>query len=207
MDNQDRQEQLHKVAEQVASGVRGKLADISWFLKLRGAIALALGIFALFWPDKNLNLLVMAVGIYCLADGLIGVASGLRQPALRENLLQALVTLAIGAILVWWPGATVRTLLVLLGAAILFMGIGQVMASRRLPDTDPDRGSTMTPGIVAIVIGAVLALWPGSGVAVISWVIGIAAILVGALLIFLGSRFNKLGERVETFGNREPPGH
>ncbi len=202
MASQNRQEQLKTVAENLRSGVRDKLADIRWFLMLRGALALALGIFAIFWPDKNLKLLLLGVGIYCLADGAVGLISALRQPAFRENLLQALVLLAIGATLVWWPGATLRTLLVLLGAAILFMGIGQVMVARRLPAEDEDRAAAMNMGIAAIVIGAILALWPGSGVAVISWVIGIAAILIGALLIFLGSRFKKLGSRVEKVGNQ-----
>jgi uncharacterized membrane protein HdeD (DUF308 family) len=60
----------------------------------------------------------------------------------------------------------------------------------------------MTIGIAAAVIGVVLAFWPGSGIAVISWVIGIAAILIGAFLIYLGSRFKHLEGRVDTLGNK-----
>lgn len=52
------------------------------------------------------------------------------------------------------------------------------------------------------MVGLVLAFWPGSGIAVISWVIGIAAILIGAFLIYLGSRFNRLETRLDTPGNR-----
>jgi len=196
MENQGKSEHLQKVAGRLKTGVQNKLADIWWFLVVRGALAVALGAFALFWPDKNLNLLIMAVGLYCLADGAVGLISAVRQPEFRENLVQALILLAVGAILLWWPGATLRTLLVLLGAAILFMGFGQVLVARRLPTGDTDRATTMNMGIAAIVIGVVLALWPGSGVAVISWVIGIAALLIGALLIFLGTRFRKLRNRV-----------
>ncbi len=198
MTDQDRQERLQAVAGNLRTGVGSRLADISGFLILRGVLALALGVFALFWPDKNLNMLILAVGIYCLADGAIGLVTAFRQPEFRENLVQALLLLAIGAILVLWPGATLRTLLVLLGAAILFVGVGQFLAARHLPDNDADRSATMKLGITAMVIGALLALWPASGVAVISWVIGAAAILVGSLLIFIGSRFRNLGKRVDT---------
>jgi uncharacterized membrane protein HdeD (DUF308 family) len=57
-------------------------------------------------------------------------------------------------------------------------------------------------GIAAAIVGLVLAFWPGSGVAVISWVIGIAAILIGAFLIYLASRFKRLEGRLETLGNK-----
>ena len=66
----------------------------------------------------------------------------------------------------------------LLGAAAVIAGIGQILTARRLPADDPERGAMMTIGIAAAVVGLVLAFWPGSGVAVISWVIGIAAILI-----------------------------
>lgn len=206
MNNLDKSEQLREVSGRLKAGVENKLADIWWYLVLRGVLALALGVFALFWPDKNLKLLVMAVGIYCLADGTVSLISSIRQSELRENLIQALVVLVVGAILLWWPGATLRSLLVLLGAAILFIGIGQVLAARRLAPDDTDRATTMSIGVAAVVIGAVLALWPGSGVAAISWVIGIAAILIGALLTFLGTRFRKLRNRVDTLGNPARPG-
>jgi uncharacterized membrane protein HdeD (DUF308 family) len=200
MANEDRPAQLHDAARRLKSGVHDKLADIWWFLTLRGVFALALGAFALFWPNKNLGLLVLAVGIYCLADGAISLIGALRQPAFREHLVQAVILLAIGAILVAWPGATLRALLVLLGAAMLLLGISQVLAARRLPVDDPDRDPTIKIGMAAAIIGAILALWPGSGIAVISWVIGIAAILVGALLLFLGSRLRKLKDRLALSG-------
>jgi uncharacterized membrane protein HdeD (DUF308 family) len=202
MTNENRQERLQTLAAGVKTGVSGKLADLWWFFILRGCIAIALGIFALFWPDKNLSILVMAVGLYCLADGAIGIVSALRQPEFRENLGTALLVLLIGAVLLFWPGATLRTLMMLLGAAIAFAGISQLLAARRLPLEEPERSSATTLASVAIAVGLVLAFWPGSGVAVMSWVIGIAALLIGALLIFLGSRLKKLGERVGEAGAR-----
>jgi len=201
MTDEFRREQLQTVAIGIRVGVGDKLGDVWWFLVLRGVLALALGIFALFWPDTNLGVLVLAVGLYCLADGALGLVSALRHLEYRERLLHALVVLAIGVVLVLWPGATLRTLLVLLGAAVLFAGVSQILSARRLPADDVDRSAAINMGIAAAVVGLVLALWPGSGVAVISWVIGIAALLVGALLIFLGSRFRRLKDRVETMGD------
>ena len=61
----------------------------------------------------------------------------------------------------------------------------------------------MRIGVAAAVVGLVLGVWPGSGVAVISWVIGIAAILIGSLLVYLGSRFKHLKTRIERVGDDE----
>lgn len=197
-------EQLKAAAVDLRTGVSNKLASLWWSFLLRGIFAIALGVFAFFWPSLSLSVLVLAVGFYCVADGTTGLVDALRYPELREHLAQSAIVLAIGAILVFWPGATVRSLLVFLGAAALVAGIGQILSARRLPAGDPERGVVMTIGVAAAVVGLVLAVWPGTGVAAISWVIGIAAILIGALLTYLGSRFKRLESRIGTLGNDRP---
>lgn len=197
-----RREVIRAAAIGVRTGVSQKLGSVWWSFLLRGLFAIGLGIFALFWPGLSLSVLVLAVGIYCIADGAAGLIGALRHPELREYLAQALFVLGIGVALVFWPGASLRTVLILLGAAALIAGIGQILTARRLPGDDPERGAMMTIGIAAAIVGLVLAFWPGSGIAVISWVIGIAAILIGAFLIYLGSRFKRLGMRLDTPGSR-----
>ena len=194
--NERRGERVQAVAAGIRAGVSSKLGSIWWSFLLRGIFAIALGIFALFWPALSLSILVLAVGLYCVADGVAGLVGALRYPELRETLVQALVVLGIGAVLVFWPGPTLRTLLVLLGAAVLIAGIGQILTARRMPADDLERRAVLTIGIIAAIVGLVLVFWPGSGVVVISWVIGTAAILIGVLLIYLGSRFKRLGARV-----------
>lgn len=198
MRDEARQARVQAVAANIKTGVTHKLSSIWWSFLLRGIFAISLGIFALFWPSLSLSVLVFAVGLYCVADGVAGLVGALRFPELREYLAQALVVLGIGAILIFWPEATVRTLLVLLGAAALIAGIGQILTARRMPEDDPERGAIMMIGIAAAIVGLVLALWPGSGVAVISWVIGIVAIVVGGSLIYLGARFKRLEARIDT---------
>ena len=169
-----RRERIRAAAIDVRTGVSQKLGSVWWSFLLRGLFAIALGIFAVFWPGLSLSVLVLAVGIYCIADGAAGLIGALRHPELREYLAQALIVLGIGAVLVFWPGASLRTLLVLLGAAALIVGIGQILTARRLPADDPERSAMMT--------------------------IGIAAAVVGAFLIYLGSRFKRLDARLTMHG-------
>jgi uncharacterized membrane protein HdeD (DUF308 family) len=195
-ENEKKRERVQAVAADLRAGVSSKLGSIWWFFLLRGIFAIALGIFALFWPALSLSILAFAVGLYCVADGAAGLVGALRYPELREYLVQALIVLGIGAVLIFWPGATLRLLLLFLGVAALIAGISQILTARRMPADDPERGAVMTIGIVAAIVGLVLVFWPGSGIVVISWVISIAAILIGALLIYLGSRFKRLEARV-----------
>jgi uncharacterized membrane protein HdeD (DUF308 family) len=58
----------------------------------------------------------------------------------------------------------------------------------------------MTIGAVAAIAGVILIVWPGTASVAISWVIGIAALLVGALLIFLASRVRQAAQRVADLG-------
>lgn len=49
-----------------------------WSFLLRGVFAAALGLFALLWPTLSVSLLVLAVGLYYIADGTAGLIGTLR---------------------------------------------------------------------------------------------------------------------------------
>ena len=70
--------------------------DLWWYLVIRGVTAILLGGFALFAPDLSISVLVTIVGIFCLLDGGIGLYYTLRINELRDYLLPALISLAIG---------------------------------------------------------------------------------------------------------------
>jgi uncharacterized membrane protein HdeD (DUF308 family) len=186
------------------AGVSSKLASGWRFLVIRGGIALLLGAWVIFWPNVSLRWLAVAVGSYCLADGLTALIAALRQSQLREQLFQALLILAIGALLLFWPGATVRTVLALLGAVAVIAGFSQFVSARRLPTGTPERKLLMKVSLLVTAVGLVLAVWPGSGVSVLAVIVGIALVLIGALLVFLGTRLKNLQARIHDLG-RQPP--
>jgi len=193
MNDQDelRREQI----QAVRAGVTNRLGDMWWAMMLRGGLAVALGIFALFWPTLTLGILALVVGVYCLADGATGLYGALRMGDRGEYLVQALISLAIGLVLVFWPSGSLRSLLFLFGAWVLFVGVSEFLSARRLSTTDPEQGPLKTMGIAGAVLGLVLMLWPGSGIVALSWVIAIAALVMGGMMIYLALRFRKLEQR------------
>lgn len=175
-----------------APDARKRLSGTWWTFMMRGILAGILGLFALFWPSTTLEILITLVGIFCVVDGLTGLFGAYRTSPRGASVVSPIVSLAIGLILLFWPGATVRTLLVVFGAWLLFVGVSQILGARRAKLPGGDRGVMTTTGGIAAGVGLILVLWPGSGVVAISWVIAIPALVVAALLIFLALRLKRL---------------
>ena len=70
--------------------------------------------------------LTRMVGLYCLADGLPGLVGALRASERGTYLLQAVVSLAVGGVLLFLPSTSARTLLMVFGGwalVVLFLVI------------------------------------------------------------------------------------
>ena len=174
---------------------RPRTGQIWWVFMLRGVLAAALGVFALIWPTLTLQILVLLVGAYLIADGVMGLLIAFRRSANAGRMLQPAVSVVLGLLLVLWPGESARTLFVILGAAALFLGISYVATARRFGVDAMDRQLMTGAGIVASLLGLILIVWPGAGVVTLSWIIAAAALLMAAVLIFLAMRFREAAPR------------
>jgi uncharacterized membrane protein HdeD (DUF308 family) len=190
-------EQLRATAVQVRVHLSDTLGDVWWFLFARGFLALALGVAALTWPTATLVLLIRLIAIYALVDGAVGLISAFRAHDLRSNLAPGLVSIAVGVILLFWPGVTGRLLLIVVGLWALFQGAMLILAGLESEKDDPDRTPAIMIGAIAAIVGLILTIWPGTGVVTIAWAIGIAALLIGASLVYLSLRLRKIDRRVE----------
>ena len=193
-------DKLQTAAAGAQARISDKLGDVWWSLLVRGLLAVALGIAAMFWPKATLELLVRLVGLYVLFDGIVSLVGAFRAQELGAYLVPGLISVAIGAILLFWPDITGRLLLIIVGIWALFQGVTLFWAGRQADANDPERSLAMSIGGVAAIAGVILVIWPGTASVAISWVIGIAALLVGALLILLASRVREGAKRVADLG-------
>jgi len=198
------QDRVQSLAAGLLSRVSGKLGDIWWAFMLRGVLAGVLGICMLIWPSIGLGILTRLIGIYCLADGVAAMVGTLRASERGSYLLQALFGIVAGVILFVWPGASIRTLLMVFGAWALFTGVSQIIAARRVDAEATNRGLMTTIGGIVSVVGLVLLVWPGTGVVAISWVIAVALLLLAGLLIFLATRLKRLKTRADRLTVSKP---
>jgi uncharacterized membrane protein HdeD (DUF308 family) len=193
-------ERLQAAAARAQTRVTAKLGDVWWSLLVRGFLAVGLGIAAIFWPRDTLEFLVRLVGLYVLFDGIVSLVGAFRARELSAYLVPGLISIVIGGILLFWPDITERLLLIIVGIWALFQGLPLFWTGRQADPDDPERSLAMTIGGTAAIAGVILVIWPGTGSVAISWVIGIAALLIGGLLIYLASRVRQASMRLSDLG-------
>lgn len=179
-----------------------KMGKVWWSFLLRGLLAIAFGIAALFWPDKTLTLLIRLVGLFALLDGVTSLISTLRTREYGSYLISGLISLAVGGILLFWPGVTAKLLLIILGIWAVFQAAGLIISGRQTSVDDPDRNILLTIGVIAAVIGIVLIFWPATGAVTISWILAAIAFIAGALLISLALRLRRVNQRISNLISR-----
>lgn len=189
--------QMRAIAVSAAGHLSKGAHRLWWFFLLRGILAGMLGLSALAWPSASLAILAVLVGVFFVVNAASGVFVALRDRRLDESILEPVVSLVIGAWLLYWPGVSVRFLLMMLGAWALVLGISQMLTALRTADQDGQRGSVSAVGVIAALLGVTLILWPGAGVVAIAWVVALAAFVISALLIFLALRMKRLNDRLE----------
>ena len=101
------------------------------------------------------------------------------QQQRRSSIVAALITLALGLILVLWPQRTAEFLCMLLGAAVFVTGLVYVLGwfVRRRREEAPVY--LLIPGVILLAIGVWMLTSPGGIIHLIQYVFG-------ALLIFHG---------------------
>ena len=197
----DKQQRAAEIAAGAKQRVNSKLGEIWWAILLRGLLALTLAFCAFVWPEKTVGMMVKLLGGYLLIDGVIGAIGAYRSGEKSSHLFQAIASLTIGLILLLWSGVSAKLFLVLVGIWLALQGAGLFWAAFKTSEQDEARGLTRSVGGVMTVIGLTFVFWPKTGVVTISWLIGIGALLIGGLLVFLATRVKRLQTRVGEIGN------
>ncbi len=163
-----------------------------WTLLLRGIIAVLFGIAAFVWPGITIVFLISLFGAYALLDGIISVVIGIAQYGGNERwwgiLLQGICGIAVGLMTFLWPQVTGLILLYFIAGWAILTGLFQIMAAIRLRKVIFGEWLLGLSGVISLLFGITLFIYPAAGALAVIWMIGIFAILNGLLLIFLSLR-------------------
>lgn len=164
------------------------LARNWWAIGLRGALAIVLGLIALFHPGAAILSLVIVFAVYAFADGVFGVVSAVRagQSGHRWGLLafEGLVNAGVGVIAVLWPGIPVVAFVLLVAVWAVMTGALELAAAFRL-GTQDGRWWLVVGGLVSLLFGALLFAAPMLGAVVLTWWLGVYALIFGVALVVL----------------------
>jgi uncharacterized membrane protein HdeD (DUF308 family) len=178
------------------------LAQNWWALALRGLVAIAFGVACFLWPFPTLLVLVLLYGAYALCDGIFAVAAAFSRRQRRGHwwalLLEGLCGIAVGVITFFWTGITELALLYLIAFWAIVTGALELAAALRLRASIPGEWALALSGLLSILFGFVLLIWPGATALALIWVIGAYAIVFGILLLGLAFRLRAWGRGVPT---------
>jgi uncharacterized membrane protein HdeD (DUF308 family) len=173
-----------------------------WALALRGVAAILFGVLALVWPGITVYALVIVFGAYALVDGLFTVAAAFgdrdrtRARGSRAWLIaRGIAGILTGIIAAVWPGITALALLWLIGSWAIVTGVLDVVAAIQLRKQLRHEWLLALSGVLSVLFGVLLIVWPDAGALTLIVLIGIAALAFGVALLAFGLRLRQARPR------------
>jgi uncharacterized membrane protein HdeD (DUF308 family) len=172
-----------------------------WTYAARGMIAIIFGFVALVWPEATKLALVFVFGAYALVDGLFAVITGLAARRYFEYwwavLLEGLAGIVIGLMAFFWPNITALAFLYLIATWAILTGIFEIVAAVQFRRLITGEWTMVLSGLLSIVFGVLMFVFPTSGLVSLVWLIGIYAVVFGSSEIIFAFRLRNLGREIE----------
>jgi uncharacterized membrane protein HdeD (DUF308 family) len=163
-----------------------------WAVALRGMVAIIFGIVAFLMPGPTLLALVFLFAAFAFVDGVFALVSGIRRAESGKPdwllIIGGIAGIAVGILGFASPDAVAVVLLAWIAAWAILTGILEVVAAYRLREVLQGELLLALNGIVSVLFGLYLIVFPGAGAITIVWIIGLWAIVSGAILLMLAFR-------------------
>ena len=156
-------------------------------IALQGVAAVVFGVLALLWPGITLLALVFLFGAYAIVDGVLALIGGLRPAGGGSpdwwRVVQGVVGIAAGVIAFALPDITAYALLLVIAAWAIVSGAIELVAAYQLRDVIRRDWLLALDGVLSILFGLVIIVFPSAGALAVVWLIGAFAIASGVILL------------------------
>jgi uncharacterized membrane protein HdeD (DUF308 family) len=174
----------------------GDLVKDWWAKLIIGFILIVWGFLAFVSPELSLLTVIIIFGMMCLFAGIAMIAFALSgSPMVRNKwmmVIEGILLFTIAMMAFFWPETTALTLLYLFAAFAIVLGLFEIIFAISMPKDasqeigSASRGMMILGGILSLVFGMLLFIYPGSGLLAILWIAGAFAIIIGGIWIATG---------------------
>jgi uncharacterized membrane protein HdeD (DUF308 family) len=149
-----------------------------------GVLSIIVGFIVMVWPGKTVVVVAVVVAIWLLVSGIFqiirGFGGGLTGGLRALLIISGILSIILGLIALRGAFQATEILAILIGIAFLFQGFGQLFHAA---EEKGGRGWNIFGGIVMLIGGLVVLVWPGVSLATLAWITGIWLVIGGGMMM------------------------
>lgn len=172
--------------------IKKRTRQVWWLTILTGILSVAFGLTALLWPGITLTALitiflifVLILGVVALVESLFSIGS---DPLWWLGLLFSIVSIGIGVFLISNPGVTIEVFIIFLAVFVFAQSLMDLVIASYAGEND-GKWMWIVSGILGVIFGFVIVLYPEGASLAFVWVLGLYALLQGVISIVYAIRF------------------
>lgn len=161
----------------------------------KSIILILFGITIFIFPQYSINSVLLVLWLFLIVIGLFSIFTSIKRK-INKTINKLMIRQWVFDILVGWiislyPQQTAELLVGFIGLRILLMGIVQLVQNFSYPE---QRKSKIFYALIWLIIGVVIITDPRNSTLTLTYMIGIASILLWVALIILSIKIKKLFE-------------
>jgi uncharacterized membrane protein HdeD (DUF308 family) len=189
---------VHMTTDRISSAVRHL-----WKTMLAlGAVALIVGVAVLIWPGESIVVASALFGGYLLASGIAQVVAAFTVYSSAASRVLLFISGALSIVLGvvafrdFNDGAAVWLLTLWIGVGFVFQGVSETVLAISHKEL-PERGWYIFVGVLTVIAGAVVLVWPISSVVALAIIAGAWLVVIGAIEIVWAISARSIAKKVE----------
>src|SRR5580692_8392296 len=161
-----------------------------------GVLTIVLGAMVLVWPGPTILVASTMFGVYLLMSGLLELFLAFTLPRSAATRVMLFLTGALSLVLAilsfrhFGDGYAVLLLALWIGAGFIFLGVSENAVALGERDV-PGRGWYVVLGVMSLIAGAVVLVWPFDSILMLTLVSGVSLVILGVIQIVQAIQIRK----------------
>jgi uncharacterized membrane protein HdeD (DUF308 family) len=169
-----------------------------WYFLLRGLLMVGVGLYIVLRPGLSVTAFTQILGFLLFVDGALAIVAGIagRTSSRGATIARGVLLILFGLFVFAQPslvaGVAIKTVLYGVAFLVVLNGILEIIGAIRDRGEPEDEGGSILGGVLLVAFGVLLIFAPVAFGLIIVRILGLAAILIGVVLLFLALKFRKL---------------
>jgi len=179
-----------------------RLNDVWKTVLARGLLTLILGAAVLVWPDKSIDLASVLFGVFLVVSGATEIVLAFTPDVNAGTrvllFISGALSLVLGVLAFRYleQGYATWLMAIWIGVGFIFAGVTEIALAIEESGL-PDRGWLIFTGVLSMIAGVVVLLWPFASISVLAIVVGIWLVILGIAEIVWALRAHKATTEAE----------